>query len=511
MMISRRQLLFSASVAALASATPALSRVINLPFSFDWLTRQAERLAKEAYAAPKPVGSQWLAGLGYDAYRDIRFKPDKALWGQRGVPFRAQFFHLGALYMLPVELNEVIAGEARPIAYDPSLFGFGKLEVPEAVATNKSLGYAGFRLHAPLNRHDYLDEFMVFLGASYFRGVGKGQHYGLSARGLAIDTALARGEEFPNFTKFWLERPLGTGAIIINALLDSPSATGAYRFVIRPGTETTMDVTCRLFTRKAVEKLGVAPLTSMYAFGENEDRLNHDFRPEVHDSDGLLMQAGNGEWLWRPLINPSKLSVSTYRNENPKGFGLLQRDRNFNAYQDLEANYELRPSLWVEPKGNWGKGSVQLIEIPTDSEIHDNIVAFWVPETPVAAGEALRFDYRLSWGNGPAAQQGRVTRPAEVAGTHVGRQFDRKKIKFVIDYKDLNQGQRNRIVAPQQEVWSSAGMVSGVSVLRNPHTGGWRVSFDLEPDGDDVHELRCLLRQNGRQVSETWSYQWRNN
>jgi len=506
MMLSRRQLLFSVSIAALASATPALARDIGLPFSYNWLVHEAERLAKEDYVKPVPADSEWLAGLGYDAYRDIRFKPDKALWRQRGVPFRAQYFHLGALYMLPVELNEVVGGQSRPIAYDPSLFGFGQLQVPEAVATNKALGYAGFRLHAPINRPDYFDEFMVFLGASYFRGVGKGQHYGLSARGLAIDTALSRGEEFPNFTKFWLERPNGNGTVIVNALLDSPSVTGAYRFIITPGAETIMDVTVRLFTRQKVEKLGVAPLTSMYAFGENDDRLNHDFRPEVHDSDGMLMLGNNGEWLWRPLINPSKLSVSSYQNESPKGFGLLQRDREFNGYQDLEANYEQRPSLWVEPKGSWGKGSVQLIEIPTDSEIHDNIVAFWVPEAPVEAGQALEFAYRLSWGNGPA--KGR--RPAELVATHVGRQFDQHRVKFVIDYKDLNQGQRNGIVAPQQEIWSSAGIVSGVSVARNPHANGWRVTFDLEPDGDEVHELRCFLRQNGKQVSETWSYQWRN-
>lgn len=506
-MLSRRQLLAASSFSVLAMATPSLAgRNMALPFSFGWLTREAERIARDDYGQPKAIDSDWLKNLGYDAYRDIRFKPAKALWRQRPGGFQAQYFHLGALYMLPVELNEVVGGQTQPIAYDPSLFGFGQLQVPPEVAGNKTLGYAGFRLHAPLNRRDYFDEFMVFLGASYFRGVGKGQFYGLSARGLAIDTALSKGEEFPSFTRFWLERPMGDGSVVVNALLDSPSATGAYRFVIRPGDPTTMDVSVRLFTRKAIDKLGIAPLTSMYAFGENDDRLNHDFRPEVHDSDGLLLHTGRGEWLWRPLLNPADLNVSSFYDENPQGFGLLQRDRNYDNYQDLEANYEARPSLWVEPKGKWGKGSVQLIEIPTDSEIHDNIVAFWVPSEPVAAGQSLSFDYRLSWGNGPKS----AGRPAEIVATHVGRQFDHDKIKFVVDFKSLNQQQRNRVSAPQQEIWTSAGSISGAVVMPNPHTGGWRVSFDLTPDGKGVHELRCMLSQNGRQVSETWSYQWHN-
>lgn len=507
-MLSRRQLLVTSSLVALAAAAPAFAgREPGLPFSFGWLTREAERLSKDSYVQPQPVQSDWLRDLGYDAYRDIRFKADKALWAQRGVPLRAQFFHLGALYMLPVELNEVIGGQSRPVAYDPGLFSFGHLQVPPDVSGNKELGYAGFRLHALINKPDVFDEFMVFLGASYFRGVGKGQFYGLSARGLAIDTALARGEEFPNFTRFWLERPTGNGTVVVNALLDSPSVCGAYRFVITPGASTTMDVSVRLFTRAAIDKLGLAPLTSMYAFGENDDRLNHDFRPEVHDSDGLLLQTGAGEWLWRPLLNPSDLNVSSFSDENPKGFGLLQRDRKYESYQDLEAKYESRPSLWVEPKGKWGRGAVQLVEIPTDSEIHDNIVAYWVPEAPVEAGQALSFDYRLSWGDGPAP----VRRPAEVIATHVGRQFDHDKVKFVIDYKDLNQRQTGSSTTPQAEIWNGAGKVSGVSVSPNPHVGGWRVAFDLETDGNQVHELRCLLRAGGRQVSETWSYQWRNN
>lgn len=505
MLLSRRHLLSSVAALAAFQALPVAARELNIPFSYNWLVREAGQLAKQDYVKPPAVESEWLASLGYDAYRDIRFRLEKALWGnRRSIPFRVQYFHPGALYMLPVELNEVVAGQSRPIAYDPALFTFGQLDVPEEVAKNRELGYAGFRLHAPINRPDYFDEFVVFLGASYFRAVGRGQAYGLSARGLAVDTALAKGEEFPSFTRFWIERPAGSASVTLYALLDSPSVTGAYRFVVTPGDPTTMQVTAKLFARRAIDKLGIAPLTSMFAFGENDDRLGHDFRPEVHDSDGLLVHSNSGEWLWRPLINPVKLNVSALFFDNPRGFGLLQRDRNFESYQDLEARYEARPSLWVEPRGNWGRGTVQLVEIPTDSEIHDNIVAFWVPETSVEAGQVLDFSYTLSWGNGPK----NAGRPAEIAATHVGRQFDHGKIKFVIDYKVLNQGQRPHTVAPQHEIWSSAGKVSGVSVAPNPHVGGWRVGFDLEPGGDQVHELRCLLRRNGRQVSETWSFQW---
>lgn len=487
-------------------ARPPVKPALSTPFSFDWLVREAERLAGEDFVPPTTITSDWLKGLNYDSYRDVRFAKERAIWADQRLPFRMELFHLGAIFTQPVEIYEVADGQATRIAYDPALFNFGPLQVPEE-ATQEISDYAGFRLHTALNSPDYMDEFLVFLGASYFRGVGRGQVYGLSARGLAVNTALPQGEEFPVFRRFWIARPARNGEdITVYALLDSKSVSGAFRFVITPGETTRMAVTSRLFARQDIARIGIAPLTSMFAFGENDRRIDHDFRPEVHDSDGLLLKNGSGEWIWRPLLNPAELGVSSYALENPRGFGLLQRDRAFTSYEDLEARYEDRPGLWVEPKGDWGKGVVQLVEIPTDSEIHDNIVAYWVPETPVTAGQKLAFDYTLGWGNGPPS----AGRPAAVLATRVGRQFDHGTTKFVIDFEGRSaRYQRGRDALPQVDLWASSGRVEGVSIAPNPHTGGWRVGFDLRPDGTSVHELRCALKRDGRPVSETWSFQWR--
>jgi glucans biosynthesis protein len=508
MLLTRRQWLGAAAVAALAAHLPqTASATTAQPFDFNWLYEQAKALAAKPYQAPAKLESEWLAYMGYDAYRAIGFRSDKALWRERASRFRAEFFHPGTLYMTPTPLFEVSGGMARPIAFEMDRFHYGGVALPDNVKA-LPLGYTGFRLQNPLNRPDKWDEIAVFQGASYFRSLGRDQHYGLSARGLAIDTASGKGEEFPDFTAFWLQRPApGDRRVTVFALLDSPSVTGAYRFVITPGDDVQMDVSARLFTRKAIDKLGIAPLTSMYAHGENDNRLGQDFRPEVHDSDGLLLHSATGEWLWRPLINPATLAVSTYTLPGLKGFGLLQRDRRFDNYQDIEAHYETRPSLWVEPKGNWGAGAVQLVEIPTDSEIHDNIVAYWVPARPVEAGQERRLDYRLSWGQGTAGAADLL----QVVSTHAGRQFAADETKFVIDFAGQNRRYQRPDAALQPELWTSAGQIVGPALMPNPHTGGWRVVFNLKPGSEPVHELRCILRRNGMAASETWSYQWRKN
>ena len=288
----------------------------------------------------------------------------------------------------------VSGGQPAPVPYQPGMFDYGANNFGDKLPDD--LGFAGFRIHYPLNRPDYFDELAVYLGASYFRILGRNQIYGASARGLAVDTAATSGEDFPRFREFWIEEP-GADAtrLTIYALLDSRSATGAYRFVLTPGTDTQAEVTASVYPRRDIGKLGMAPLTSMFFFGENRGRGFDDFRPEVHDSDGLQMETGQGEWIWRPLLNPKDLRVSSFTDENPRRFGLIQRDRDFLHYQDLESSYHRRPSYWVEPVGDWGKGRVELVEIPTDEEINDNIVAYWVPERAVRGGEGLDFSYRL--------------------------------------------------------------------------------------------------------------------
>ena len=329
-----------------------------------------------------------MAKLGYDQYQSIRFRSDHALWADAGLAFRVQFFHVGRNFTEPVHLYEVIDGQSREILYDPAMFEWDKSGLDPSVMKDRA-GFAGFRVQFVT---DWKDDVAAFLGASYFRAVGGDtRQYGLSARALAVDTAFPRPEEFPRFTSFWFERPAKeAGVLTLYALLDSPSIAGALRMQISPGGTQIMNIDSALYPRKPIERIGIAPLTSMFYYGENDRRAANDWRPEIHDSDGLSMWTGAGEWIWRPLTNPAQLHLNSYFDDSPRGFGLLQRDRDFDHYQDDGVYYDRRPSLWVEPKpgpnGGWGKGAVQLVEIPTVDETFDNIVAFWNPAGQTEAG-----------------------------------------------------------------------------------------------------------------------------
>src|SRR6187455_2339019 len=364
-------------------------------FGLDDVGARASSLATRPYKAAAVTLPTQLRELDYDAYRDIRYRPEKALWRAEKLPFELMFFHQGRTVPEPVRINVIEPAGERVVPFDPALFDYGKNKF--APQTLRGIGFNGFRVHYAINKPGYKDEVVVFQGASYFRAVGKGQSYGLSARGLAVDTAGPSGEEFPRFVEFWIERPRPSAtSLTIYALLDSRRVAGAYRFVLTPGPETTMQVTARLYLREAIGKLGLAPLTSMFTFGENQPG-HDDYRPEVHDSDGLSIQGADGEWIWRPLVNPKRLLVTSFQLANPRGFGLMQRDRSPASYEDPEALYERRPSAWVEPVGSWGVGRVELVQIPTPDETNDNIVAYWVPQTAPVPGKALDFAYRLRW------------------------------------------------------------------------------------------------------------------
>ncbi|OCR26907.1 glucan biosynthesis protein G [Pseudomonas syringae] len=365
-------------------------------FDLDDVAAKAKEMSGQKFEAPKSNLPAEFRDMKFADYQKIRFREDKAEWAADKTPFKLSFYHQGMHFDTPVKINEVTATTVEEIKYDSSRFDFGDVKV-DPKATEK-LGYAGFRVLYPINKDDKRDEIMTMLGASYFRVIGKDQVYGLSARGMAIDTALPSGEEFPRFTEFWIEKPgADDNHLVIFALLDSPRATGAYKLTLRPGTNTLVDVESRMFLRDKVTKLGVAPLTSMFLFGANQPSRVLNYRRELHDSSGLSIQAANGEWIWRPLNNPKHLSVSSFSVENPRGFGLLQRGREFSSYEDLDDRYDKRPSAWIEPKGDWGKGTVDLVEIPTADETNDNIVAFWKPETLPAPGEPMNFNYRLHW------------------------------------------------------------------------------------------------------------------
>ncbi len=418
------------ATAALLTQFAAAQERPTHPFDRNWLIEHARTLAEAPHAVPEIDRNGPLAKLDYDRYRAIEFERGASIWNGEDRTFTVDLFHPGFLYRVPVNVNLVSGGVSRRVLYTSEVFNYGldTAQVSEADAP----GYSGFRVASTLNRPDKRDEFLVFQGASYFRAVGRDQRYGLSARGLSIATAKPRGEEFPVFTDFWIERPPEQAErIVIHALLQSQSATGAFTFRVAPGDSTTVDVDAVLFPRAELAAFGIAPLTSMFLFDSTNRTRFDDFRPAVHDSNGLSVSLANGERVWRPLANPEALQVSAFTAESPAGFGLIQRGRDFSRYEDSEARYELRPSLWIEPAGDWGRGHVELVEIPTDEEVYDNIVAFWQPAAPLQPGEAHEFSYRMYWGPGvpDLPDHGQVL--ATRAGA-VGNDSDRRK--FVIDF-----------------------------------------------------------------------------
>jgi glucans biosynthesis protein len=469
-------------------------------FDAQAVRRLARDLAGKPYKnQPAPLPPE-LDKLDYDQYRAVRFLPERALWRGENLPFQVQFFHRGFIFKDRVEIYVVSNGQVEPVRYTPDLFSFGKTKPP---APGTDLGFAGFRLHAKLNRPDYYDEVGIFLGASYFRAVAKGQVYGLSARGLSIRTADPKGEEFPAFRTFWIEKPAAeTKSIVVHALLDSPSATAAFRFTIRPGDTTIYDTEMSLYPRADIAEAGIGSATSMFLFDANDRNDIDDFRPAVHDSDGLAMRNGRDEEIWRPLVNPHDLQVSAFGDLNPRGFGLMQRERDFFAFNDLEAHFEKRPSLWTEPIGDWGEGAVYLVEIPTKEEIHDNIVSFWRPKEPLKAKGEYTYTYRLHWG----WDRPNPRHLATYAKTRVGAGPNGTR-RFVLELV----GGALLSVDPksiQTTVTASKGAIENLVLQRNPETSGMRVSFILDPKGEQVVELRGLLKAGDRPLSETWLYRW---
>lgn len=482
-------------------------------FSFANVEQAAKDLAATPYQAPQPI-AQPLRDLDYDTWRKIRFKPGSFSWGKNSGPFEVQFFHPGFLYDRTVTLHSVTGGNVRPLVVTKAMFDYSQVkELEEKLPT--PLGAAGFRIHTAINTPAYRDEFVVFLGAAYFRAVAKWQVYGLSARGLAINTAQPDGEEFPWFREFWIVQPAkGDTALTVYALLDSESLTGAYAFIITPGRETVMEVTSRIYVRKPGATLGIAPLTSMFFYGENSlPSKRMDWRPEVHDSDGLLVHFAGGEWLWRPAWNPATLSINSFAADNVKGFGLFNRDKDFNNYQDIEARYDKRPSLWIEPRGDWGRGRVELVLIPSDQEIHDNVVAFFVPETQAVPGKALRFDYRLRW----LATAGDLPPVVRVAATR-SSQPDPDSRFYVVDFiGDSLKGLKADAPVDAVITVGPGARLLERQIFRNPVTGGWRLTFkigidggstikDMLPEKRNPIELRAFLKFPDNSVSETWSY-----
>jgi len=520
--MNRRDFLSSSAAGALAAAygafvLPAFAQdaqapAASAPFTFDILTDAVKARAATAYVAPSTTLPEAIASLDYDHHRGITFNPEHSVWRGQS-PFELQAFYPGWLFKDPVKVFTVDNGIATEKRFTSGDFLYHNPNEPGVLDNLELPGVAGIRVLYPLNRPRMMDELISYLGASYFRAVGRGNVYGLSARGLAVDTATQSGEEFPRFDAFYVRTPAANAEnITIWASLDSPRVAGAYQFVITPGRVTRIDVTARLFIRGDIGRLGVAPLTSMFLFAENNRSRFRDFRNAVHDSDGLKVIKASGEQVWRSLNNPSRLALSFFAEENPRAFGLFQRDREFDNYQDAGAWYERRPSLLIEPLDAWGKGTIALVEIPTDLEVNDNIVAFWVPEAEVRAGQSLEFRYRMTWGDIDETEVN-LARVRALRGGHGGVSGTANpdgEQKFVVDFEG---GGIEQIPADAKDLESivrvSKAKLVRTALSRIEANGRWRLVMDVLPDGNEPVELSAFLAQGGTRVSEVWLYQWR--
>ena len=511
-MFRRREILklgATAATAVTAIRSPAVAQAPPGPlaalsegqtFSFSALQDAARALAKRPFQALSPALPDAFASLPYDAYVGIRAKRENYVWSDENRGFLLEPLHRGFVFAAPVTLNIVEDGLIRRLGYNASRFEFGKVAAPPNLP---DLGFSGFRVHVAADAG--FEEIAIFQGASFFRCKARGQTFGVMARALAIRTADARGEEFPFFRAFWIERPLpGTGVIVINALADSESAVAAFRFTMRPGDATLMDTEATVCARAPIDHLGLAPMQSTFLFSDADREGVDDYRPNVHDSGGLQVLNGAGEWLWRPLSNPESLQVAGFLDKDPKGFGLVQRNRDAAGYYDEDQRFELRPSLWIEPIGEWGAGSVQLVEIPTETEVNNNIVTYWRPQGPLAAGAELSLAYRQFW----CWTLPDRPRLATVATTRSGKGPGQRARRFMVEFAGdaigvLPDGNAARVVLS-----ATPGAVAGVraTFLRDRKT--MRVRFDFDPGGDTLSEMRLVLTQESKPISETWLYRW---
>lgn len=479
---------------------------------FGDVVEKARAKAEEQYQ-PVPRVPGFLRDLSYRAYQSIRFNPEAALWREGRSRFQVMMVPPGSYYTHTVKLNEVDADGVKPIPFDKSGFSFPDAELAKRIPAD--LGYSGFKLTYPMGGGKEQNQFLVFAGASYFRGVGAENQFGLSARGIAIDTGLPSGEEVPSFVEFWLERPGGgSDRMRVYGLLDGPSVTGAYRFDIHPGATTRIDVTAELFYRNPVEQPGMAPLTSMFYYGENTVRPPGEWRPQVHDSDGLLIHdEGAGEWLWRPLVNPSRLRLSYLQVNRLSGFGLIQRDTDFHQFEDAEARYDQRPSAWVAPRQGWSDGEVVLVEIPTDSETNDNIVAFWKPKEPAQEGDHRKLAYSIHFGNDNVSGQdtGRALQTFVGDGNRAGGGNEEGAYRIIVDFaggplENLKPG-----AAVVSHVSEGSGNGDAVDIIEHfveyvEADGNWRLSMLVRPVGEGDPVLRGRLTLDSEPLTETWTY-----
>lgn len=469
-------------------------------FDFNDVLKEAQKLAKQPFDDGYKKVPESLRKLEFAKWAMINPIPEKAVWAEEDLPFRVEFFHVGMQFSQPVSISVIDGNQVLPIHFSKDYFDYGQSGVRDLVP--EDVGFAGFRLKTPLHKPNQSDEVLSFIGASYFRAIGQDQHYGLSARGVAIDTGLPpKPEEFPYFKSFWLEKPKPVAkSMKIYALLNGESLTGAYAFQFTPGKDALMLVKAVLLPRKPMEKLGLAPMTSMFVHGENMPIARAKVTAEVHDSDGLLVHHASGEWLWRPLVNPKNLFINRFVDQNPKGFGLLQRDRDPNHYQDPHYEYHKRPSLWIEPEGDWGKGSVELVHIPSDSDFNDNIVAYWVPEEKAVPGKPIQISYKQRWFLDDVI----LPPTGQIRATTIHKTAQRTEMLI-----DFARGNLEKV--PESALEASVQVGNGAKVLTkrlDKLADFWRLTLFIEKESQDPVEIRAYLKHKDKMdaVTETFSY-----
>lgn len=512
-MFERRDVLKGAIGALASSLAPAVARADGPqpappqppappPFSRDQITDLARALAAKPYAAPGTNLPAPFASLSYEQFVGIKTRPESAVWAGEKKGFSIEPLHRGNIFTAPVDLFIVENGASTRLGYDQNRFDYGALKVTENLP---DIGYSGFRvLHAPPGGEPA--ELAIFQGASFYRAVAAGQNLGVTARGLSIRTADPRGEEFPAFRTFWIEKPaLGDNALVIHALLDSPSVAGVYHFTVRPGEATIVDTELTLFPRTNVDHYGLAGFAAASLFSPlDARRRNDDLRPMAAAVCGLQMLTGAGEWLWRPVSNREELQFSSFMDVNPKGFGALVRERDISAWQDDDQHWERRPSLWIEPLGEWGEGAMQLVEIPSESETNENIVAYWRPKAPLVGGAQATFAYRQFWCWEPPARP-----PLAVAvEARSGKGPHAKLRRFVVVFSGDALADPQQTARLSAALTTSPGSATNVRTFLDPRAKTCRVVFDVDPAGENYCEMRLVLRAGETPISETWLYRW---
>ncbi len=525
--VDRRALLkgVAASAAAIGPIAQALGAEPEglqfeppVSFSYELFKQQARERAHQPYEPPPRPAPEVLQKINYQEWGKIKYRDAFALFANGPGPFPVTFFHLGLIFQKAVGMHVVEGGQSREIIYEQAYFDM-PADSP-ARDLPAGAGFAGLRVQEA--RDGDLDwrknDWVAFLGAAYFRAIGELRQYGLSARGIALDVAVDNHpEEFPDFTQFYIESAADDHTLTLYALMEGPSIVGAYRFLMTRGKGVIMDIESSLFVRAQVSRFGIAPVTSMYWYSETKKPEAIDWRPAVHDSDGLEMWSGNGERLWRQLNNPPRIMVSSFLDDNPRGFGIMQRDRAFDHYLD-GVYYDRRPSLWVEPQPGadgkgWGKGSIQLCEIPTDDEIHDNVVAMWVPAEPVPAGAELHLNYKLYWlADSPVPSKlGKVVATRLGRGGQPGLPRPKGLRKFMVEFLGGPLATLPFGVKPELVVSASRGTFGPYQLIEavpDGVAGHWRAQFDLSVEGTDPVEMRAFLRSGGQPLTETWLFQY---